>query len=159
MNVANLFKSVFVAGALAVSSLSFAVNIDHNADANDIAIGGYDTVAYFTENRALEGSSKYTATYKNAIYQFNSAANRDAFRANPEKYAPQFGGFCAMGVALERKFDVDPTAFKIVKNKLYLNLNSDVQKKWSEDINGNVKTAHGNWNDIKTKTDEQLKDA
>lgn len=130
-----------------------------NADKNDVAISGYDTVAYFTKGKAVEGTHKYTATYKNAIYQFSSAKNRNKFRENPEKYAPQFGGFCAMGVALEQKFDVDPEAFKIVDNKLYLNLNSKVQKKWLTDVPGFINSADGNWVDIKTKTVKELKDA
>lgn len=96
------------------------------------------------------------ATHKNAIYQFSSAQNRDLFIQNPEKYAPQYGGFCAFGVTMERKFDTDPTAYKIVDNKLYLNLNSDVQKRWLTDIPGFINTAENNWGGIKSKPDSEL---
>jgi YHS domain-containing protein len=158
MNFKSLTKSTLIAATVFASSLSYAANIDMNADANDLAISGYDTVAYFTVGKAIAGNVKYTATYNNAIYQFSSEEHRDLFRANPEKYAPQFGGFCAMGVALERKLDVDPTAFKIVDNKLYLNLNNAVQQKWLTDVPGNIDTAEGNWTEIKTKTDAELED-
>ena len=111
MNLSQAIKSVFAVSTLALSSLTFAADIDMNADANDVAISGYDTVSYFTDGKPTHGSSQYTATYKNVIYQFSNAENRDTFRANPEYYAPQYGGFCAMGVALEKKFTVDPTAW------------------------------------------------
>ena len=156
MKILNIAKSVTLATSLFFSSLSFAANIDMNADENDIAIQGYDTVAYFIKGRPVEGKQKYTATYNNAIYQFSSEKNRDLFRANPEKYAPQYGGFCAMGVALEKKLDVDPEAFKIVDNKLYLNLNKAVQKKWLTDVPGNIDTAETNWPEIKNKTADEL---
>ena len=153
----NLFaKSTLIAASIFAGAFSYAADIDMNANQNDVAISGYDTVAYFTKGKALSGSSAYTATYKNAIYQFASAAHRDLFRANPEKYAPQFGGYCAMGVALEQKLDVDPKAFKIVDNKLYLNLNSAVQKKWLSDVPGNIGTAKTNWPEIKYQTAEAL---
>ncbi|MEM9101366.1 MAG: YHS domain-containing (seleno)protein [Pseudomonadota bacterium] len=156
MKLSTLAKSTLLASALLISSTSLAADIDMNADKNDLAISGYDTVSYFTQGKAVPGSSKFTATYKNAIYQFASAANRDLFRKNPNQYAPQFGGFCAMGVALEKKFDVDPQAFKIVDNKLYLNLNPAVQKKWLTDVPGYIQTAENNWGEIKTKTPEKL---
>ncbi|MFC3120290.1 YHS domain-containing (seleno)protein [Agaribacter flavus] len=156
MKLSAILKAAAVASTLTLSSFVFAADIDMNADANDVAIKGYDTVAYFTQGSAVEGSSKYTATYKNAIYQFSSEKNRDLFRSNPEKYAPQYGGFCAFGVTMERKFDTDPTAFKIVDNKLYLNLNSQVQERWLTDVPGFIGSADGIWGDIKSKTDAEL---
>lgn len=156
MKLSTFTKSTVFAISMLTASYSFAADIDMNADKNDIAISGYDTVAYFTEGMAVEGTHKYTATHKNTIYQFSSAKNRDLFRASPEQYAPQFGGFCAMGVALEKKLDVDPQAFKIVDGKLYLNLNPAVQKKWLTDVPGYIDTAEGNWTDIKTKTTQEL---
>ena len=125
----NLFKSSRLSGALKIaattsallfSSLTFASAV--NSGENDVAIHGYDPVAYFTDNRAVEGSAKYTATHEGAIYRFASASNRDLFKSNTDKYAPQFGGYCAMGVALNKKLDIDPDAFHIADGKLYLNL-------------------------------------
>ena len=91
-----------------------------------------------------------------ATLLFASAANRDAFQADPATYAPQSGGFCAMGVALERKLDGDPNAWRVVDGKLYLNVNKDVQKKWLEDVPGNNKKADINWPQIKGKTPKSL---
>ena len=104
----------------------------------------------------MQGSAEYTASYQDAIYHFSSADNRDRFRAYPEKYAPQYGGFCAMGVALEKKLDADPTAWRIVDQKLYLNLNHAVQKKWLSDVPGNIDTAEETWPEIRHKTVAEL---
>ena len=143
MKFTKTLKMASAAGALLVSSMSFASAV--NIGTNDLAIKGYDPVAYFTKNMAVEGSAKYTATHDGAIYRFASAANRDKFNADAAKYAPQFGGYCAMGVALNKKLDVDPQAFHIENGKLYLNLNKDVQKKWATDIPGHLKTADRIW--------------
>lgn len=152
----KIFKTTTTAAVMALSISSFAADIDANADANDIAIHGYDTVAYFTQSKPTKGSDKYTATYKNAIYQFSSAKNRDLFRASPAKYAPQYGGYCAYGVSQGRKFDTDPTAWRVVDGKLYLNLNHDVQKIWSKDVPGYISTAIETWPNIKSFTDKTL---
>jgi len=143
MKFAKTLKLATAAGALLVSSLSFASAI--NIGTNDLAIKGYDPVAYFSQNKAVEGSADFTATHDGAIYRFTSAKNRDLFNANADRYAPQYGGYCAMGVALNKKLDVDPHAFYIQDNKLYLNLNKDVQKKWLTDVPGHLKTANRVW--------------
>jgi YHS domain-containing protein len=124
---------------------------DVNVDAKGLAVHGYDPVAYFTVGKPQPGSANFTATYQGALYRFASQANADAFRAAPAKYAPQYGGYCAMGVALAKKLDGDPTLWRIVDNKLYLNVNADVQKKWSQDIPGNVKKAEETWPRIKDR--------
>ena len=146
MNVFKSLKIAGLAGALLFSSLSFASAV--NTGDNDVAIHGYDPVAYFTMNKPIEGKAKYTATYDGAIYRFASAENRDLFKSNTAKYAPQYGGYCAMGVALNKKLDVDPSAFYIADDKLYLNYNADVQKKWLQDVPANVHTADRVWDGI-----------
>ena len=156
MKISTLIKSVTVAATLVISSLSFAADIDINANANDLAIHGYDAVSYFTDSKATKGNHKYTATYKSAIYQFSSEENRERFQENPEKFAPQFGGFCAMGVALNKKLDVDPMAWKIVNDKLYLNLNKAVQKKWLSDVPSHLETANRVWSGIQSVSIAQL---
>lgn len=156
--IKKLFSAAAITSALLLSSLANAADIDANADLNDLAIKGYDPVSYFVDNKPMMGSNDYTATYKNAIYQFASAEHRDTFRANPEKYAPQFGGFCAFGVTKERKFDTDPTAWRISDGKLYLNLNKNVQKLWQKDVSGNIAAADAIWPDIKYHTDAVLED-
>lgn len=146
MKKSSLFTAMAVTGALLFSSLSFASSV--NLAENDVAIHGYDPVAYFSKNQAVKGSAKYTALHQGAIYRFSSEENRDRFKQDADKYAPQFGGYCAMGVALDKKLDVDPTAFYISDGKLFLNLNKAVQKKWLEDVPGNIKTAHRKWSGI-----------
>lgn len=156
MKLSTMIKSTFATSALLVSSLSFAANIEVNANGNDLAIKGYDTVSYFTKGEPTKGSDKFTAAYNGAIYQFSTADNRDLFHSEPSKYAPQYGGFCAFGVTMNKKFDTDPTAWHIRGDKLYLNLNKDVQKKWVTDIPGYIETAQINWVDIKGLTEEQI---
>lgn len=156
MKLSTFIKTTFATSALLLSSLSYAANIEVNANGNDLAIKGYDTVSYFTKGAPTKGSNEFTAAYNGAIYQFSSANNRDLFKADPTKYAPQYGGFCAMGVALNQKFDTDPTAWHIQGDKLYLNLNKDVQKKWVTDIPGYIETAQVNWKDIKGLTEAQI---
>jgi len=143
-------KTILAGSLLAASSLSFAADVDMNADVNDLAIQGYDPVSYFTNSQPSIGNANYTATYKGGIYRFSSEENRDTFNTNPDQYAPQYGGFCAFGVSMEKKFDTDPLAWKIVDNKLYLNLNKSVQKKWLTDVSGYLDTANENWPDIKS---------
>lgn len=149
MKLHTLLKTATIASSLALSSFAFSADIDMSADKNDLAIQGYDPIAYFTDSKPTQGNTQYSATYKNAIYHFVSAENRDAFRSDPTKYAPQYGGYCAMGVSLNKKLDTDPTAWRIVDNKLYLNLNKDVQKRWLEDVPGNIVIAEEVWPTIK----------
>ncbi|MBL4852268.1 MAG: YHS domain-containing protein [Gammaproteobacteria bacterium] len=147
----------FTAGLLlTLSSGVFAASVEINTNDNDTAISGYDPVAYFTDSKPTEGKARYTAAYNDAIYQFTSAKNRDLFRANPEKYAPQYGGFCAYGLTKHRKFDVDPTAWRVVDGKLYLNLNEKVQKVWLKDVPGNIESAEEIWPEVKGSTDAYL---
>ena len=156
MTLSSFIKSAIITSALLVSSISYAANIEVNANQNDLAIKGYDTVSYFTESSPVKGSDKYTAAYNGAIYHFSSESNRDLFKANPAKYAPQYGGYCAMGVAMNQKFDTDPSAWHIESGKLYLNLNKNVQKKWLTDVPGFLETSQVNWTSIKGLTKEQI---
>ena len=94
------------------------------------------------------GSDKYALAYKGGTYRFADEADLDAFKADPEKYLPAYGGFCAYGVALGKKFDGDPRYWKIVDGKLYLNLNGDIQAEWSKAIAANIAKAEGNWTKI-----------
>ena len=112
------------------------------------AIRGYDPVAYFTDGKAVKGSPDYRADYKGSTFHFRSQANRDVFAADPAKYAPQYGGFCAFGAAGGYKAATHPSAFTIVGNKLYLNYNQDVQKKWTSDILGYVTNADRKWPEV-----------
>lgn len=134
--------------AIVVSSLASA-GADTETDSNDVILAGYDTVAYFTEGRPVEGSPKYTAVYNDAIYRFSSAKNRDTFRADPARYAPQYGGFCAYGLTFGKKFEVDGKAFEIVDGKLYVNKNKSVYKAWAKDIPRHIDEADGQWPEVR----------
>jgi YHS domain-containing protein len=127
-----------------------------NTDEQGIALHGYDPVAYFTVGAPTKGNASFTAKYEGASYFFASAENLKKFKANPAAFAPQFGGFCAMGVALEKKLDGDPAVWKIVDGKLYLNVNADVSVAWQRDIPGNLEKANDYWPEIKGKTPASL---
>lgn len=110
-----------------------------------VAIKGTDTVAYFTEGRAVKGLKKFEAEWNGAVWRFASAENRDLFTAAPEKYAPQYGGYCAWAVSQGYTAGIDPEAWKIVDGKLYLNYSREVQKTWEKDIPGNIRLADQNY--------------
>ncbi len=110
-----------------------------------VAIEGYDAVAYFEENRPVEGKKEFSYDWKGATWRFASAARRDLFAAAPEKYAPQYGGYCAWAVSQGYTAGIDPEAWKIHEGKLYLNYDREVQAKWSKDIPGNIARANENW--------------
>jgi YHS domain-containing protein len=127
-----------------------------NIDTAGVALQGYDPVSYFSGSAPKKGSTSITAQHDGATYHFATTANRDKFKAAPAKYAPQFGGFCAMGVALGKKLDVDPNAYRVVGDKLYLNVNKDVQKRWLDDVPGNIATADKSWPVLKDKVPKGL---
>jgi YHS domain-containing protein len=107
----------------------------------DTAINGYDTVAYFTQNAPVQGQDAFVTEWKGAKWKFSSQANLDLFKAAPDKYAPQYGGYCAYGVTKDSLVKVDPAQFTILDGKLYLNYDADIQKLWAQDKAGFVKQA------------------
>ncbi|MEO1592416.1 MAG: YHS domain-containing (seleno)protein [Cyanobacteria bacterium J06632_22] len=110
-----------------------------------VAIRGADPVAYFTDGDYVPGTAEFTHEWEGATWQFASAENRDTFAADPEAYAPQYGGFCAWAVSQGQTASIDPTAWKIVEGKLYLNYSDGIQKRWEKDIPGNIAKADDNW--------------
>ena len=111
----------------------------------EVAIKGYDTVAYFQAGKALKGSESFTFQWHNLTWYFLTKENRDQFVANPEKYAPQYDGYCAWAMTESRKAVTDPEVWKIVNGKLYLNCSMAAYEKWSRDIPGNIIKADRNW--------------
>lgn len=109
------------------------------------ALRGHDPVAYFKDGKPTKGSAEHRFEYKGTVFLFASKANRDAFAADPDTYAPQYGGYCAFGTASGYKAAVDPAAFSVVNRKLYLNYNRDVQKQWLADVPGFVSKADRQW--------------
>ena len=114
-----------------------------------VAINGYDAVAYFNESRPVKGSDKFQHVFMGAKFNFASAANRDKFAANPDKYAPQFGGYCAWAVSQGYTAPTDPNAWKVVDGKLYLNYSRDVQKKWEADQDSLIRKGQANWPNLR----------
>jgi hypothetical protein len=110
-----------------------------------VAVGGYDPVAYFTTGKPTLGKTEFTHAHEGAIWRFASAGNREAFTADPVKYAPQYGGYCAWAVSQGYTAKGDPNAWSIVGDKLYLNYNKAVQKGWEESKSVNIKKGDANW--------------
>lgn len=146
-------RGIALVAALCVPSAALAddeINVSKGATLSGpgLAAHGYDVVAYFAQSRPTLGSDRFAIAHEGGTYRFASQANLDAFKAAPEKYLPAYGGFCAYGAALGKKFDGDPQFWKIEQGRLYLNLNADIQSKWSEDIAGNLAKAELNWRRI-----------
>lgn len=130
--------------ALLAASLSCQA-VDAVYNDSGLAIGGYDPVAYFTEQRPVWGNSKYTHQWQGVTWQFDSETNKKLFAANPEKYAPQYGGYCAYAVAKGAIAQGDPNSWSVIDNKLYLNYSPAIKQRWSNNINGYTSRADANW--------------
>jgi hypothetical protein len=113
-----------------------------------VALHGYDPVAYFTKGAPTRGSDALVHVHDGAAYRFSSEAHLATFKKNPGKYVPEYGGFCAFGVSVGKKFDGDPMLWKIEDGRLYLNLNEEIYQTFLKDIDGNIDKADGNWSEI-----------
>ena len=126
-------------------SRASAASSSINKGSDGVALKGYDAVAYFTEGRPVMGTKEFQHEWQGARWQFSSGVNRDLFAADPGKYAPQYGGYCAFGVSEGHKAKVDPSVWKIVDGKLYLNYDAGVGNEWRKDIPGRITKADKNW--------------
>jgi YHS domain-containing protein len=115
----------------------------HTAQGN-VAVGGYDPVSYFS-GRPVRGGAQFTAEHEGAQFRFASAENRDRFVADPARYAPAFGGYCAWAVSRGYTASGDPKVWRVVDGRLYLNYNREVGERWSQDIPANIAAANRNW--------------
>ncbi len=142
---------VFVGCLFGGSGLVHADELINTGYFGGIAIKGYDPVAYFTKGRAMKGSEKFAHKWLGTPWHFANAMHRDLFAADPVKYAPQFGGYCADGVAYgQNTANVDPKAWRIIDGKLYLNYDKGAAAEL-EEIPGQIKKAKANWPKIKAK--------
>lgn len=139
----NLLKSVAALVLLSVSA--FAGDLVNVSGASKAAVSGYDTVAFFTDSKPVNGSPFISAEYQGATYFFASEEHKALFTADPAHYVPQFGGFCAFGVGLDKLFPVDINTWQVRNDKLYLNLNPAILEKFNADFNGNTAKADKNW--------------
>lgn len=121
-----------------------------------VAVSGFDVVSYHTEQEPVRGRGWFVSEHDGETYLFASEKNKERFDNNPEQYVPAYGGYCAYGVAVGKKFYTDPQAWRIVDGKLYLNLDADIQNKWLKDIPGYIKKADANWPKIKDKAPSEL---
>ena len=136
-------------GLAGVASPAFAVKQtggEYNTLYAGLGAKGYDVVAYFTAGKPTPGSDRYTSEFGGVKWQFANAENRDTFKTDPAKYAPQYGGFCIWGVSVGKLFDVDPVnGWKIIDGKLYLNFNGDINATFSKDADGFIRKANSHW--------------
>lgn len=141
-----LLAAALLAAALVTAGhTAFAVAPVNTRGSGEVAILGYDPVAYFTDGAATQGKVDFELRWNGAVWRFANAANRDAFAADPERYAPRYGGYCAYGVARGYAVKIDPEAWTIVDDRLYLNYSKGVQATWSKDIPGYIAKADANW--------------
>lgn len=132
--------------AISIFFANVALAKDHSTIA--LAVGGYDLVSYH-QGGPQRGSGHHLAEHGGNLYAFNSEANKKAFESEPEKYLPQFGGFCAYGASLGKKFYGDPSVYAVVDGKLYLNLDGKVQSLWNKEQKENIQAANKLWPEIK----------
>ncbi len=147
MKILNkIAASALLSMTLVTSALAAGPQV--NTSNTGLAMQGYDPVAYFTIGKPTEGSYKITSVYKDVTYRFANEEHKAAFDANPDKYLPQYGGFCAFGAAMGYKFDGDPENWRIVDGELYLNLSDEIQADWEKDIPGYIAKADDKWEKI-----------
>ena len=131
-----------------VISLAFAQKPEVFSQ-NGKAIKGYDPVAYFTDSKPVMGKDEFKTAHAGATWYFSSQKNLELFKSNPAKYMPQYGGYCAFGLAGGYKAPISPDAWSIVGDKLYLNYNKKIQEEWTADRTEMIKKADNNWPTVK----------
>jgi YHS domain-containing protein len=155
MNRKIFFAALFVGIAVALAACSkteTAVGINTGSDG--LAIKGFDAVAYFAVDNAVKGNAKYEYVWNGAKWLFSNEENMKKFQADPETYAPQFGGYCSFAVSEGYTADGDPEAWKVVDGKLYLNYNKKVREKWEQNQNERIEKGASNWKSFQTKKPE-----
>ncbi len=141
--IKTLFALIAVI-ALSVSPV-WAKDPIYKSFLSNAALGGYDAVAYFKEGKPVKGNSKFKSEYQGADWLFSSEENLVAFKTNPQKFAPQYGGYCAWAVSQGYTAKGDPKHWAIHNNKLYLNYNADIQDKWLKAKESFITKADTNW--------------
>jgi YHS domain-containing protein len=141
-------KGAFAVLLLACATTAFAGKVDAIFTHAGLAIRGYDPVTYHLQAQPAKGTPQFSCQWRGATWLFATAENRDSFQAEPERYAPQYGGYCAYAVSKGRTASIDPEAWRVVDGKLYLNYSRGVQKKWETDVLGNIIKADKNWPDL-----------
>lgn len=159
MTPKNLRLGVAAAALAAFVSVGTAQAADEFFIADpqkNIAINGYDPVAYHKVGEPTKGVADYKYEYNDVVWKFSSAENKAAFKANPDKFAPAYGGWCTVGASKGKKVATQPHLFKIVDGQLYLNSSDGAHKLFLKDKTGTIDTADTNWKDIKSTPATQL---
>lgn len=125
-----------------------------NKTSDGTAIKGFDPVAYFTDSRPVAGTTEFTHTWHGVQWRFASATNRDRFIGEPQRYASQYGGYCATAVSKNNTADIDPEAWKVVDGKLYLNHDKSVHHKWEQEQAANIGKADQYWRENENMRDD-----
>lgn len=141
----GFLASGLIAAAALPSAAYAKTDAVYTGTFSNVALSGYDAVGYFTQGRPVIGDAAHKVTYKGAEFRFASAANLAKFRANPAAFAPQYGGYCAWAVSQGYTASGDPTVWKVVGGKLYLNYNQEIGAKWSKNIPGFIRAGDANW--------------
>lgn len=144
MNIRNYILTLAALMSLGTSALA------DNVRNNTLAVQGYDVVSYHTAKRPVRGNGHFITEHDGVSYQFSTKENLERFTANPEVYVPAYGGFCAFGVSVGKKFSGDPEVWRIVDNRLYLNLDTRIQADWLKDIPGRISAADDHWQKIES---------
>jgi len=139
--IRKLFIAIMMAFAGLTAGAAMADGAIYTGIFNDRAVDGYDAVAYFTSGKPVKGNKKFQIDYKGAEWRFASKANMELFQANPDKYAPQYGGYCAWAMARGHTASGDPKQWAIVDGKLYLNYDAKIKAKWDVDRPGFIAKA------------------
>ena len=145
---------VAVGLTLAATQVSGQTKTLVNADPNGVGLHGYDPVAYFTDGKAVKGDPQYHSKYDGATYYFRSGDDKAVFDKEPERYAPQYGGYCAMAMAMGKLEDADPNYFLVYEEKLFLQRNEKAHMMFSKDPEGNRKKADENWSTLRSQQDD-----
>ncbi len=132
------------------STLAWAQDVNTTRFGN-VAIKGHDPVAYFKDSKPVKGSKEFEYEWNGAKWRFSSQEYLEAFKASPETYAPQFGGYCAWAVSQGYKANIDPTQWTVVEGKLYLNYNKKIQKQWLGDRDNLIRKGEENWPSVQKK--------
>ena len=149
----TLLLAVFVSANVNAQSSKYFNNVDSKA----VILDGYDAVAFFTDNKPVKGTEQFQYKYQDAVYNFASQEHLELFKANPEKYKPQFGGWCAYAVSLGRVAPIDVNTFSIVEGRLFIQHNQRAVNGWNKDVPGNIVKADKYWPAVTANDGKQIK--
>ncbi|MEO6734032.1 MAG: YHS domain-containing (seleno)protein [Ferruginibacter sp.] len=154
-----------IAGMMILLSVFVSVNVNaqdngkyfNNVNGKGVILDGYDAVAFFTDSKPVKGSEQFQYKYLDAVYNFVSQEHLDLFKSNPEKYKPQFGGWCAYAVSLGRVAPIDVNTFSIVDGRLFIQHNQRAVNGWNKDVTGNILKADKYWPEVTSNDGKQIK--